>query len=141
MGKTETLATGAEILLQTLKSNGVDTIFAITGAGNLAIIDAIARDGEVKLIYSHHEQAAAMEAQGYSRITGKLGVVIVTTGGGTSNVVTGVLSAHLDSIPILVISGNESSFHCANPNQMRAYGVQGFDSCAVLAPISKNLAE
>jgi acetolactate synthase-1/2/3 large subunit len=137
MAKTETLATGAEILLQTLKSNGVDTIFAITGAGNLAIIDAIARDGEVKLIYSHHEQAAAMEAQGYSRITGKLGVVLVTTGAGTSNVVTGVLSAHLDSIPILVISGNESSFHCANPIQLRAYGVQGFDSCAVLAPISK----
>lgn len=137
MAKAETLATGAQILLETLKSNGVDTIFAITGAGNLAIIDAIARDGEVKLIYSHHEQAAAMEAQGYSRITGKLGVVLVTTGGGTSNVVTGVLSAHLDSIPILVISGNESSFHCANPNQLRAYGVQGFDSCAVLAPISK----
>ena len=104
MAKTETLASGAEILLQTLKSNGVDTIFAITGAGNLAIIDAIARDGEVKLIYSHHEQAAAMEAQGYSRITGKLGVVLVTTGAGTSNVVTGVLSAYLDSIPILVIS-------------------------------------
>jgi len=137
MAKAETLATGAQILVQILKSNGVDTIFAITGAGNLAIIDAIARDGAVKLIYSHHEQAAAMEAQGYSRITGKLGVVLVTTGGGTSNVVTGVLSAHLDSIPILVISGNESSFHCANPNQLRAYGVQGFDSCAVLAPISK----
>jgi len=137
MAKAEIMATGAEILLQTLKSNGIDTIFAITGAGNLAIIDAIARDGEVKLVYSHHEQAAAMEAQGYSRITGKLGVVLVTTGGGTSNVVTGVLSAHLDSIPILVISGNESSFHCANSNQLRAYGVQGFDSCAVLAPVSK----
>jgi acetolactate synthase I/II/III large subunit len=137
MAKLENLVSGAEILLQTLKLNGVDTIFAITGAGNLAIIDTIAKDGEVKLIYSHHEQAAAMEAQGYSRITGKLGVVLVTTGAGTSNVVTGVLSAHFDSIPILVISGNESSFHCGNPTQLRAYGVQGFDSCAVLAPITK----
>jgi len=78
-----------------------------------------------------------MEAQGYSRVTNGLGVALVTTGGGTSNVVTGMLSAYLDSIPVLLISGNESSFHCANPHQLRAYGVQGFDSCAVLAPVSK----
>jgi acetolactate synthase-1/2/3 large subunit len=128
---------GAEILLQNLKASGVDTIFAITGAGNLAIIDAIAKDGSIRLVYSHHEQAAAMEAQGYARVSGKIGVVLVTTGGGTSNVITGVLSAHLDSVPLLVISGNESSFHCANPNQLRAYGIQGFDSCSVLAPITK----
>jgi acetolactate synthase-1/2/3 large subunit len=70
-------------------------------------------------------------------VTNRLGVSLVTTGGGTSNVVTGVLSAHLDSIPVLLISGNESSFHCANSHQLRAYGVQGFDSCAVLAPITK----
>lgn len=78
-----------------------------------------------------------MEAQGYSRISGKLGVALVTTGGGTSNVVTGVLSAFLDSVPVLLISGNESSFHCENPNGLRAYGVQGFDSVAVLTPITK----
>jgi acetolactate synthase-1/2/3 large subunit len=115
----------------------VDVIFAITGAGNLAVIDAIARDGSITLIYSHHEQAAVMEAQGYSRITNKIGVALVTTGAGTSNAVTGILSAYLDSIPVLLISGNESSFHCANPYELRAYGVQGFDSCAVLKPVSK----
>jgi acetolactate synthase-1/2/3 large subunit len=128
---------GAELLVDELASHGVEIIFAITGAGNLAIIDAINRDERIKLVYSHHEQAAVMEAQGYSRVTNKLGVALVTTGGGTSNVVTGVLSAYLDSISILIISGNESSFHCENSNQLRAYGVQGFDSCAVLAPITK----
>lgn len=131
------LSTGADILVRELVSNGVETIFAITGAGNLAIIDAIERDGRITLIYSHHEQAAVMEAQGYSRVTNKLGVALVTTGGGSSNVVTGVLSAYLDSIPVLVITGNESSFHCSNEFQLRAYGVQGFDSCAVLAPVTK----
>lgn len=129
--------TGADLLVHELVSHGVETIFAITGAGNLAIIDAITRDGRISLIYSHHEQAAVMEAQGYSRITNKIGVALVTTGGGTSNVVTGILSAYLDSIPVLLISGNESSFHCSNPYQLRAYGVQGFDSCAVLAPVTK----
>jgi acetolactate synthase-1/2/3 large subunit len=129
---------GADHLVDTLISHGVDVIFCITGAGNLAIIDALFRDGQIKIVYSHHEQAAVMEAQGYSRVSGKLGVALVTTGGGTSNVVTGVLSAYLDSVPVLVISGNESSFHCENPNGLRAYGVQGFDSVAVLTPVTKH---
>jgi acetolactate synthase-1/2/3 large subunit len=129
--------TGAEILVDFLISRGVRIVFCITGAGNLAIIDAIVRDKTIEIIYSHHEQAAVMEAQGYSRISGELGVALVTTGGGTSNVVTGVLSAHLDSIPVLIISGNESSFHCENHSQLRAYGVQGFDSVSVLSPITK----
>ncbi len=116
----------------------MEVVFCITGAGNLAIVDALFRDGKIKIIYSHHEQAAVMEAQGYSRISGKLGVALVTTGGGSSNVVTGVLSAYLDSVPVLIVSGNESSFHCENHSGLRAYGVQGFDSVAVLSPITKN---
>lgn len=131
--------TGADLLVKSLLEIEVDTIFCITGAGNLAIVDAIARDKRIKLVFSHHEQAAVMEAQGYSRVTGKLGVALVTTGGGAANTVTGILSAHLDSVPILLISGNESSYHCANPYQLRAYGVQGFDSCAVLAPVTKSV--
>jgi acetolactate synthase-1/2/3 large subunit len=129
---------GAEHLVDSLKAAGVEIIFCITGAGNLAIIDAILTDGSIKLIYSHHEQAAVMEAQGYSRISGKIGVALVTTGGGTSNAVTGILSAYLDSVPVLIISGNESSFHCSNVNNLRAYGVQGFDSVSVLKPITKS---
>ena len=124
-------------MVDVLNESGVEVVFCITGAGNLAIIDALFRDDKIKLVYSHHEQAAVMEAQGYARITGKLGVVLVTTGGGTSNIVTGVLSAFLDSVPVLIISGNESSFHCENPSGLRAYGVQGFDSVAVLEPITK----
>jgi acetolactate synthase-1/2/3 large subunit len=123
--------------VQVLLEKSVKKVFAITGAGNLAIIDAIARDGSIKLIYAHHEQAAVMEAQGYARVTGEIGVALVTTGGGSSNVTTGILSAHLDSIPILLISGNESSFHCANPYELRAYGVQGFNSTESLKPITK----
>lgn len=129
---------GADHLVSTLKKKGVNIVFCISGAGNLALIDALVRDGSIQIVYSHHEQAAVMEAQGYSRVSGKIGVAIVTTGAGTSNVATGALSAYLDSVPILIISGNESSFHCLNSNKLRAYGVQGFDSVAVLQPIVKN---
>lgn len=133
-------STGADLLVKFLKSQGVTQIFCITGAGNLAIVDAIFREGSINLTFSHHEQAAVMEAQGYSRVSGKPGVALVTTGGGTSNVVTGVLSSHLDSIPVFTISGNESSFHCDAMSDFRAYGVQGFDSVAVLEPICKKSA-
>lgn len=137
MAPSEQVLCGADILVRELNSLGVEIIFAITGAGNLAIVDAIVRDGNISLVYSHHEQAAVMEAQGYSRVTNRLGVALVTTGAGTSNAITGVLSAYMDSIPVLLISGNESSFHCENPHELRAYGVQGFDSCSVLNPVTK----
>jgi acetolactate synthase-1/2/3 large subunit len=137
MPQNRSSVSGADVLVQVLIEKSVKKVFAITGAGNLAIIDAIARDGSIKLIYAHHEQAAVMEAQGYARVTGEIGVALVTTGGGSSNVTTGVLSAYLDSIPILLISGNESSFHCANPYDLRAYGVQGFNSTESLKPITK----
>lgn len=138
MAETNHVHTGADYLVKILVEEGIKTIFAITGAGNLAIIDAIAQEGSIKIVYSHHEQAAVMEAQGYARVTGKLGVALVTTGGGTSNVTTGILSAYLDSIPILLISGNESSYHCANPHNLRAYGVQGFDSIENLKVVTKS---
>lgn len=129
--------TGADVLVQHLLANGVSTIFAITGAGNLAIVDALVRDGRIKIVYSHHEQAAVMEAQGYSRASGKIGVALVTTGGGSSNAATGMLSAYLDSVPVLLISGNENSLYCQNWNSLRAYGVQGFDSVSMMKPVSK----
>jgi acetolactate synthase-1/2/3 large subunit len=128
---------GADALALALADAGVEAIFCITGAGNLAIIDAVVRLGKTRLIYSHHEQAAVMEAQGYSRVSGKLGVALVTTGGGAANSITGVLSAHLDSVAVLLITGNESSFHCNNEFGLRAYGVQGFDAVSVLKPITK----
>lgn len=130
--------TGGQYVAKFLAAQGVDTIFCITGAGNLAIIDAFSDTPEIRIVFSHHEQAAVMEAQGYSKISGKPGVALVTTGGGSSNVITGVLSAQLDSVPVFVISGNESSFHCENMKDFRAYGVQGFDSVAVLSPITKS---
>jgi acetolactate synthase-1/2/3 large subunit len=136
--KSEELIKGSVCLARFLKSKGVTTIFCITGAGNLAIIDAISEEGSINIVYAQHEQAAVMEAQGYSRVTGKAGVALVTTGGGVANAFIGALSAHLDSVPVFIISGNESSYHCENWNDLRAYGVQGFDSVSAFKKVTKN---
>ena len=130
--------TGADVVAALLVERGVEVIFCITGAGNLALVDAIGRNTKIKFVFSHHEQAAVMEAQGYSRVSGNVGVALVTTGGGTVNSLSGILSAYLDSIPVLILSGNESSFHCENMQDFRAYGVQGFDSKTVAEPITKS---
>ena len=99
---------GSSLVVDALQEQGVELVFAITGAGNLALLDEIKQRGTIQVVFMHHEQATVMAAQGYSRTSGKIGVAIVTTGGGTTNAMTGILSAHLDSIPVLVISGNES---------------------------------
>jgi acetolactate synthase-1/2/3 large subunit len=129
--------TTGDKIVEFLAAQGVDTVFCITGAGNLAIVDGFSKQTAIKLVFSHHEQASVMEAIGYSKTSGKPGVVLVTTGAGTSNALTGIVSAQMDSVPILLISGNESSFHCETMKGFRAFGVQGFDSVAVFAPVTK----
>ena len=137
MSQESLLFNGADEMVNCLVGRGVDTIFCITGAGNLALVDALMRDGRVRLIYCHHEQATVMAAQGYARISGGVGVALVTTGGGAANALTGALSAQLDSVPILLLTGNESSFHCTGMAGFRAYGVQGFDAVSVYEPVTK----
>ena len=131
------ITTGAKEFVRALEDLRIKDVFCITGAGNLALVDEISLAG-YSVHYFHHEQAAAMAAIGYWRVTNRLPLVLVTTGGGTSNVATGVLSAYLDSVPLLVVSGNESSYHISAMQGMRAYGVQGYDSVEFLKPISKH---
>lgn len=133
----QAVVTGADAVAAALEELGVEIVFGITGAGNLAICDAIHRRGATRLIFVHHEQAALMAAQGLSRTTGKLGVALVTTGGGSTNALTGIVGANMDSIPVLVISGNENSLHTNPDNELRIWGVQGFDSRAVFSHVSK----
>jgi len=130
------IATGAAEFAQGLSDIQAGDIFCITGAGNLALVDELVKAGH-PIHYFHHEQAAAMAAIGYWRVCKKVPIVLVTTGGGSSNVATGLLSAYLDSIPILVVTGNEGSYHIAAMNGLRAYGVQGFDSVGMFRGITK----
>jgi len=96
---------GAQIVLQALKDQGVDVIFGYPGGAVLPIYDALFQHTGIKHILVRHEQAAAHAAEGYARSTGKVGVVLVTSGPGATNIVTGLADALLDSIPLVCISG------------------------------------
>jgi acetolactate synthase-1/2/3 large subunit len=96
---------GAEILIQFLKDEGVEYIFGYPGGAVLHIYDELYKQNYLKHILVRHEQGATHMADGYARATGKPGVVLVTSGPGATNAVTGIATAHMDSIPMVVITG------------------------------------
>ncbi|MEC9314737.1 MAG: thiamine pyrophosphate-binding protein, partial [Pseudomonadota bacterium] len=96
---------GGEILVQCLKDEGVDFLFGYPGGAVLHIYDALYNQEDVKHVLVRHEQAATHAADGYARATGKPGVVLVTSGPGATNAVTGIATAYMDSIPMVVITG------------------------------------
>jgi len=100
---------GAEIVVQSLKDEGVEFIFGYPGGAVLHMYDALYNQEDVKHILVRHEQAATHAADGYARATGKPGVVLVTSGPGATNAVTGIATAFYDSIPMVVISGQVPS--------------------------------
>ncbi|OOZ41408.1 acetolactate synthase, large subunit, biosynthetic type [Solemya pervernicosa gill symbiont] len=97
--------TGAEIIVRFLKDEGVEHLFGYPGGAVLHIYDEIYKQSDVQHILTRHEQAATHAADGYARSTGKPGVVLVTSGPGATNAVTGIATAYLDSIPMVVITG------------------------------------
>ncbi|MBR1443845.1 MAG: biosynthetic-type acetolactate synthase large subunit, partial [Firmicutes bacterium] len=99
--------TGAEIIVECLKEQGVDTIFGYPGGTALNIYDAIYKhQDEIKHYLTSHEQGAAHAADGYARSTGKVGVCLATSGPGATNLVTGIATAYMDSIPMVAITAN-----------------------------------
>lgn len=111
--------------------------FGIIGAGNVHLFDSIARRGFTEIVCMHHEQAATMAMQTYYRRCGRLAAALLTTGGGATNGVTGVVSAWADSIPGLVIAGNEHSKHTRADNALRMWGVQGYDTVGMMRQVTK----
>jgi acetolactate synthase-1/2/3 large subunit len=102
--------TGAKMVVQALKDQGVDTVFGYPGGAVLPIYDEIFQQNDIKHILERHEQGAVHAAEGYARSTGKVGVALVTSGPGATNAVTGLTDALLDSIPIVVLSGQVPTF-------------------------------
>jgi acetolactate synthase-1/2/3 large subunit len=97
--------TGADIVVRCLQDEGVEHVFGYPGGAALHIYDAIFRQDKVKHILVRHEQGAAHAADGYARATGRPGVVLVTSGPGITNAVTGIATAYMDSIPMVILSG------------------------------------
>ncbi len=97
--------TGAQILLKMIKEEGIDTIFGYPGGAVIDIYDAIAKQNQIKHILVRHEQGAVHAADAYARANKSVGVALVTSGPGATNTVTGIASAHSDSIPLVIFTG------------------------------------
>jgi len=120
----------SDYVIQFLRDQyNVDTIFTVSGGGCIFLIDSLGSTENVKYIATHHEQAAAIAAEGYARINNKLGACIVTSGPGGTNTITGTLCSWLDSIPVIVISGQVNKEMTTNYTNLplRQLGDQEFN--------------
>ena len=117
-----------------------NSIFMVSGGGNMHLIDSIGRHEKLNYICNHHEQACAIAAEGYARVTNKVGVAMVTTGPGGTNAITGVYGAWVDSIPTLTISGQvkfETTIASQPELQLRQLGDQEINIIDLVRPITK----
>jgi acetolactate synthase-1/2/3 large subunit len=124
--------TGAEIIIECLKAEDVDYVFGYPGGAVLHIYDAFYKQDDVQHILVRHEQGATHAADGYARSTGRPGVVLVTSGPGATNAVTGIATAYMDSIPMIVITGQVPSHLIGND------AFQEVDSVGITRPIVKH---
>ncbi len=124
--------TGAEIVIQSLKAEGIEYVFGYPGGAVLHIYDAFYRQDDVQHILVRHEQGATHAADGYARATGKPGVVLVTSGPGATNAVTGIATAYMDSIPMVVITGQVPKPLIGND------AFQEVDSVGITRPVVKH---
>ena len=123
---------GSEIVIECLKEQGVDTVFGYPGGSILNIYDALYKhQDEITHILTSHEQGAAHAADGYARATGRVGVCLATSGPGATNLVTGIATAYMDSIPIVAITCN------VGVNLLGKDSFQEIDILGVTMPITK----
>jgi acetolactate synthase-1/2/3 large subunit len=131
----------ADYIIQTLADHGVGHIFLVAGGGAMHLNDAIGREPRIRYTCNHHEQASAMAAEGYARVTGKIGAVSVTSGPGAVNALNGVFGAFTDSIPLLVLSGQVKRETCLRTHgltgKLRQFGDQEIDIVAMVRHMTK----
>ncbi len=132
MSKKKEILRGAEIFCRALKDEGVKHLFGYPGGAVLHIYDALYKQDDVEHILVRHEQGATHAADGYARSTGKPGVVLVTSGPGATNAVTGIATAHMDSIPLVVFTGQVSRKMIGND------AFQEVDSIGITRPCVKH---
>lgn len=127
----------SDIIADYLKQKNVEIVFGIIGSANSHIFDSINKLGYTKIINTHHEQAAVLAMGAYYRASGKLSAAIVTAGGGSTNAVTGVVSNWADSIPGIIISGQENYNYVSTQESLRMYGTQGLNITKMVSEVTK----
>lgn len=129
----------ADYIMGELEDAGVETVFMVSGGGNMHLTDALKSNGHLKYVCTHHEQSAAMAAVGYAKASRRLGAVLVTTGCGGTNTLTGLLHAWQDNVPCVFISGQvavKDTIKYGNPN-VRQMGMQEADILSMVSSVTK----
>ena len=127
----------SDVIADYLKEKGIEVVFGIIGSANSHIFDSINKLGYTKIINTHHEQAAVLAMGAYYRASGRLSATIVTAGGGATNAVTGVVSNWADSIPGIIISGQENYNYVNTQEALRMYGTQGLNITKMVSEVTK----
>ena len=132
----------SDYIMKYLANAGVKHVFLISGGGCMHLVDAIGRNEDLEYVCNHHEQACAMAAEGYARMSGGLGACIVTTGPGGTNALTGLMGCWTDSIPTIFISGQVATHQtlAATGLNVRQIGDQEVDIISMVKPITKYAA-
>jgi acetolactate synthase-1/2/3 large subunit len=125
---------------QFLADKGIGHVFAVTGGASLHLIDSIARTPGIDYVCPGHEQAGAMAADAYSRVTGRPGCAIATSGPGATNLLTGVICSWFDSVPVLYLTGQVTTFRLKGETGVRQMGFQETDIVEMVQPVTKYAA-
>ncbi|HVA45092.1 MAG TPA: thiamine pyrophosphate-binding protein [Pirellulales bacterium] len=120
-----------------LAGQGIRHVFAVSGGASLHLIHSIAETDGISFVCPMHEQAGAMAADGYARVTGNLGAAVATSGPGATNLLTGVCCAYYDSVPVVFITGQVSTFRAKGDTGVRQIGFQETDTVDIFRPVTK----
>jgi acetolactate synthase-1/2/3 large subunit len=127
----------SDYVIDFLSAQGIKNVFGLTGGAVVHLFDSASKHKQIQPIFCHHEQAAALAGVSYARATNHLGAVILTTGPGGTNAITGLLAAWLDSIPCIFISGQSRKEHTTHGKPIRQLGAQEFDIVSFVKNITK----
>lgn len=128
----------SDYVFQRVAEAGVKDVFMVSGGGIMYLCDALGRNKDLRYVCNYHEQACAIAAEGYARVTENLGVCLVTTGPGSTNALSGVAGAFVDSIPVLVISGQVRTQILADYSYQRQVGPQEINITPMAEPVTKH---
>ena len=127
----------ADYVASFIKKIGVDCVFMVPGGGAMFLNDAIQCKKGLDYVANHNEQASSISAEAYSRVTENIGVAVVTTGPGSTNAITGVAGAWIESVPLMIISGQVKTSDLKGNSGVRQMGPQEVDIVSIVKPITK----
>jgi acetolactate synthase-1/2/3 large subunit len=127
----------SDVVAAFLAENSIKHVFAISGGASLHLIHSIAETPGTSFVCPQHEQAGAMAADAYARVTGGLGCAVATSGPGATNLVTGICSSYYDSVPVLYLTGQVATFRSKGDTGVRQIGFQETDMVSICKTITK----